>query len=60
MALSADNIEAVIRPELRQEFNSVKTEWFPRIDNPINAAYDRRTPGNYYIYNKILSLFTFC
>ena len=45
MALSAESIEAVIKPELRDEFKAVKSQWFPRTDTADNAAFDTRTPG---------------
>ena len=45
MALSADSLEEVIKPELKQRYQSEKHNWFPRSDTPEHAAYDKRTPG---------------
>lgn len=45
MALSGDSMEDLIKPELREEWESVKHEWFPRDDTSENIAYDLRTPG---------------
>jgi len=45
MALSADSLEEVIKPELKQRYQSEKHNWFPWSDTPEHAAYDKRTPG---------------
>jgi hypothetical protein len=34
MALSADSLEEVIKPELKQRYQSEKHNWFPRSDTP--------------------------
>ena len=43
IALSADTLEDVIKPNLRQVYDIENC--FPRTDNPVHAAYDKRTPG---------------
>ena len=43
IALSADTLEDVIKPNLRQVYDI--ENWFPRTDTPVHAAYDKRTPG---------------
>ena len=43
IALSADTLEDVIKPNLRQVYDI--ENWFPRTANPVHAAYDKRTPG---------------
>ncbi len=45
MALSGDSLDALVRPSMRQEWEDVKKNWFPRTDTPENEAYDKRTPG---------------
>jgi len=45
MALAGDSVDALVKPELREEFEAVKSSWFPRNDTPEHAAYDKRTPG---------------
>ena len=45
MALSAGNLEDVVKPHLQREFVHVKEQWFPRTDTRENAAYNKRTPG---------------
>ena len=45
MALAADTLEELIKPELRQEWVQTKSLWFPRTDTAEHAAYDKRTPG---------------
>ena len=44
MALS-DIFENLIKPELREEYEIDKKNWFPRTDTDENKAYDKRTPG---------------
>ena len=45
MALGGDSVEELVKPERKEEFQAVKSSWFPRRDTPENAAYDKRTPG---------------
>lgn len=45
MALAADSLEELVKPELLPEWTTIKPIWFPRCDTPENAAYDKRTPG---------------
>ncbi|KAI8511991.1 hypothetical protein Bbelb_110910 [Branchiostoma belcheri] len=45
IAISVDKLDDVIKPELRDEYEREKHLWFPRTDSPVNAAFDRRTPG---------------
>jgi len=44
MALT-DDFEKLIKPELKDEFERGKHNWFPRTDTIENAKYDKRTPG---------------
>ena len=45
MALAGDSVEELVKPELREEYEKIKDQWFPRTDSPEHAAYDKRTPG---------------
>ena len=45
MALSADTLDAVVKPNMKARYQSEKHLWFPRTDTPEHAAYDKRTPG---------------
>jgi hypothetical protein len=45
IALSADNLEEVIKLDLCQLYDIERKNWFPRTDTPEHAAYDKRTPG---------------
>ena len=45
MALSGNSMDELIKPELREEWESVKHQWFPRNDTEENIAHDLRTPG---------------
>ena len=44
MALS-DDFSKLIKPELQDEFERDKNNWFPRTDTQENKAYDKRKPG---------------
>ena len=44
MALT-DRFEKLIKPELREEFERTKNDWFPRTVTSENHAYDKRKPG---------------
>jgi hypothetical protein len=43
MALAGD-FENLIKPEMMQEFERDKDNWFPRTDTEENKAYDKRKP----------------
>ena len=45
IAIAANSIEDLVKPELREEYNEDKVNWFPRTDTPENRAFDKRTPG---------------
>ena len=45
IAISGENIEVLVKPELRDEFEADKSNWFPRTDSEENARYDKRKPG---------------
>ncbi|XP_078701249.1 uncharacterized protein LOC144927591 [Branchiostoma floridae x Branchiostoma belcheri] len=45
IALSANSLDDVIKPHMRERYNREKSDWFPRTDTPENTAYDKRTPG---------------
>jgi hypothetical protein len=38
IALSADTLEEVMKPDQRQVYDIVKKNWFPRTDTPEHAA----------------------
>jgi len=44
MALT-DDFEKLVKPELRNEFELDKINWFPRTDSIDNKAFDKRKPG---------------
>jgi hypothetical protein len=44
MSLSND-FEALIKPEMKADFEKHKNQWFPRTDTLDHKAYDKRTPG---------------
>jgi len=45
MTLAGESVDALVKPERREEFEGVKDQWFPRTDTKEHAAYDKRTPG---------------
>ena len=45
IALSGKTLDAVINPELREEWLVTKSKVFPRTDTAENAAYDKHSPG---------------
>ena len=45
IAISGESVEELVKPELREEFESEKSQWFPRTNTPEIKAYDKRTPG---------------
>ena len=47
-ALTGD-LENLIKPELKEEFENDKVNWFPRSDTKENKAYDKRKPGLFKI-----------
>ena len=49
LALSAETLDELVKPELREEWNTKKHQWFPRTDTQENAAFDRRTPGRFLL-----------
>jgi len=40
-----EEFDTLIKPELRNEFELDKNNWFPRTDSTENEAYDKRKPG---------------
>ena len=56
-SISGDCLEDVVKPELKDEFNRVKVDWFPQ------DKYDQRTPGKFKLEYKgdgIVSLCSKC
>ena len=45
IAISGPSVESLAKPELKQELNKDKPNWFPRNDTEENIAYDKRTTG---------------
>ena len=48
MALT-DDLENLIKPCMKEEFEQDKHNWFPRIDTKENKMYDKRKPGLFKI-----------
>ena len=39
MALSGDSLDAIVKPEMREQWEESKSHWFPK------TKYEKRTPG---------------
>ena len=59
MALSAENFNDLIKPEMKQEFELDKYNWFPRTD-PEFRAFDKRTPGLFKIEKEGTAMIALC
>jgi hypothetical protein len=44
-AFSSPDFNSLVKPHLKKEYNSIKSDWFGREDTPENKLYDKRTPG---------------
>ncbi|CAB4002578.1 Transposon Tf2-9 poly, partial [Paramuricea clavata] len=44
LAISAESIDDIIKPEMQDEYESDKCDWFPRTDTVGYANYDKGTP----------------
>ena len=45
MALAEKNFDELVKPELQEEYEKDKHNWFPRTDTEENIAFDKRKPG---------------
>ena len=45
IAISAEYLEDVIKPHMRNRYQTERSDWFPRTDTPENSKFDKRTPG---------------
>ena len=45
LAISGENLDAVVKPDMKEQFIEEKHQWFPREDTAEHLAYDKRTPG---------------
>jgi len=59
MALSAENFNDLIKPEIKQEFEIDKINWFPIIDKEFKA-YDRRTSELFKIEKEGTAMIALC
>ena len=45
LAISGDSLDDVIKPDMKNQYNREKPEWFPRRTTPEQYNFDKRTPG---------------
>ena len=45
MALAGNSLEALVKPDKKVEFAAAQYRWFPCLDTPEQAAFDKRKPG---------------
>ncbi|XP_071793479.1 uncharacterized protein [Asterias amurensis] len=45
LAISGENLDDVIKPDMKHQYLEEKHLWFPREDTAEHRSYDKRTPG---------------
>jgi hypothetical protein len=45
MALAGDDFDSLVKPEMREEYERDKYNWFLRMDTKEHYAFDKRVPG---------------
>ena len=60
LAISAESIDDIIKPEMQDEYESDKCDWFPRTDTAEHAKYDKRTPGLFKVEWAGLGIVSLC
>ncbi|KAJ8020607.1 hypothetical protein HOLleu_40243 [Holothuria leucospilota] len=45
IAIAAEKLDALVKPELKEIYHREKHHWFPRTDTEEHKRYDKRTPG---------------
>ena len=44
-ASAGESVEMLVKPELREQYEQDKSNWFPKTNTTEHRAYDKRTPG---------------
>jgi len=60
IATSAENLDDVIKPEMRDQYEKERHLWFPRTDTPEHADFDKRTPGLFKLEFSGVGLVALC
>ena len=50
IGIAGPSIESLVKPELGEEFETDKANWFPWTGTPEYKAHDKRTPGTPLMY----------
>ena len=45
IAIARESVESLVKPDLRQEYEQDKADWFPKTDTPEHKAFDKRASG---------------
>jgi hypothetical protein len=60
LALSADKLDDVIKPHMKDEFETDKYNWFPNETTKELKAYNKRTPGLFKVEFEGNSIYALC
>jgi hypothetical protein len=60
LAISEESFDQVIKPEMRQEYEKDKYNWFPNETTPESKAFDKRTPGLFKVEFEGKSTYALC
>jgi hypothetical protein len=60
LALSAEKLEDVIKPEMKQEYEQDKYNWFPDETTKESKAFNKRTPGLFKVEFEGNSIYALC
>jgi hypothetical protein len=60
LALSAEKLDDVIKPEMKDEFEKLKYNWFPNETTKELKAYNKRTPGLFKVEFEGNSMYALC
>lgn len=60
LAISGAKLEDVIKPDMKDEFEKDKYNWFPNETTKESKAYDKRTPGLFKVEFEGNSIYALC
>ena len=60
LGLSAKSLDQVIKPEMREEYEKDKYNWFPNETTKELKAYNKRTPGLFKVEFEGKSIYALC
>jgi hypothetical protein len=60
LALSGSKLDDVIKPDMREEYEQDKYNWFPDERTPESKAYNKRTPGLFKVEFEGNAIYALC